>query len=83
VGEQLRSAFRPGVTVVIADMTPTAFCDTSCFRNLLMAHEAAGAAGAQLRLVVHPGAVWRALTMLGFDRLLSVYPSLESAETAS
>ena len=80
IGEQLRSAFGPGVTVVIADMTSTAFCDSSGFRNLLIAHERAGTVGAQLRLVIHPGAIWRALATMGFDRLLSVYPSLELAQ---
>lgn len=29
VGQQLCSAFAPGVTLVIADMTPTVFCDSS------------------------------------------------------
>jgi anti-sigma B factor antagonist len=77
--EQLRSALSPGVAVVIADMTSTAFCESSCFRNLPIAHDDATACGAQLRLVILPGAVRRALQLLGFDRLLSVYPSLDSA----
>jgi anti-anti-sigma factor len=79
--EQLLSAFSPGVAVVIADMTSTAFCDTSCFRNLMIAHADALASGAQLRLVIHPGTVWRALMVLGVDRLLSIYPTVDSAQT--
>ena len=79
--QQLRSAFSRGVTVVIADMTSTAFCDILGCRNLLSAHDDAEASGVQLRLVIHPGGVRRALKLLGFDRLLSVYPSLESART--
>jgi anti-sigma B factor antagonist len=77
--EELCSAFSPGVAVVIADMTSTAFCDTSCFRNLLIAHADAHATGAQLRLVILPGGVRRVLKLLGLDRQLSVYPSVDSA----
>jgi anti-anti-sigma factor len=79
IREQLRSAVAAGVKVVIADMTGTAFCDTSCFRNLLIASDHASASGAQLRLVIRAAAVWRVMTALGFDRLLRVYPSLEAA----
>jgi len=79
--EQLLSALSPGVAVVIADMTSTAFCDTSCFRNLLIAHADAGASGVQLRLVIHPGTVWRVLMLLGLDHLLSIYPTVGSAQT--
>jgi anti-anti-sigma factor len=77
--EQLRTEFRPGVAVVIADMTSTAFCDVACFRNLLIAHSEAGANGTQLRLVIGPGPVFRVLMMLGFDHRLDVYPSLRLA----
>jgi anti-anti-sigma factor len=76
---RVRSALSPGVTVVIADMMSTAFCDIAGCRNLLCAHDDAGACGAQLRLVIQPGGVRRVLKLLGFDRLLAVYPSLDSA----
>jgi anti-anti-sigma factor len=78
--DQLRSVVVAGVKVVIADMTETAFGDTSCFRNLLIADEHARASGAQLRLVIRADAVRRVLTALGFDRLLCVYPSLGAAQ---
>lgn len=81
IGEQLRSAFGPGVTVVLADMTSTAFCDISGWRGLLGAHDDAGVGGAQLRLVIHPGGARRVLKLLGFDRLMPVYPSLDSARS--
>src|SRR5271165_3105595 len=35
VGDQLRAALRRGVPVVIADMSATAFCDSSGIRQLL------------------------------------------------
>ena len=34
IREQIHPALSPGVTVVIADMTSTAFCDGSGLRNL-------------------------------------------------
>lgn len=77
--EQLRSAFGPGITLVVADMRSTSFCDVSCFRTLVAAHDEAGVNGAELRLVIRPSAVRRALTMLGLDQRLRVYPSLELA----
>lgn len=81
--ERLRSAVSPGVTVVIGDMTATAFCDMSGWRNLLSAHDGAETCGVQLRLVVHPGGVRRVLKLVGFDCLLSVYPSLDSARAGN
>lgn len=83
IGELLRSAFAPGVAVVIADMTRTSFCDTSCFRSLAHVHDYAGSSGAQLRLVIRPGPVRRVLWLLGLDRSLAVYPNLGTARTGS
>src|SRR5580700_7329884 len=52
VGEQLGSAFGPGVTVVIADMTDTIHCDSWGVRMLVLAHKRATANHAELRLAV-------------------------------
>ena len=52
VGEQLRSAFTPGVTIVIADMTATVFCDSYGIRSLVLAYRRAADCHAQLRLAV-------------------------------
>jgi len=41
VGEQLRSAFAPGVTIVVADMTWTVFRDSWGMRALVLAHRCA------------------------------------------
>jgi anti-sigma B factor antagonist len=82
VGEQLRTAFRPGVAVVIADMTATTFSDSAAVRNLLLASDKAAEAQAELRLAIPSATVLRTLTMLGLDRVLQIYPSLESALTS-
>jgi anti-anti-sigma factor len=83
VGQDLGAAFRRGEAVVIADMSATRFCDTSGARSLLLARDTAIAHGAELRLVIPAGAVMRALRILGADRLLQIYPSLDLALTGA
>ena len=82
VGDELRAAFRPGVAVVIADMTRTTFCDSAAARNLLLANDKAAERQAELRLAIPSAAVLRTLAILGLDRVLRIYPSLESALTS-
>ena len=49
-------------------------------RRLVMIRDEAAAAGAQLRLVIPPGALMRrVLVLLGVDHLLPVYPSIPEA----
>jgi hypothetical protein len=45
----------------------------------LTAQDEARVNGTHLRLVIGPGLVLRLLTLLGFDQLLAVYPSLPLA----
>jgi anti-sigma B factor antagonist len=79
VGEDLQAAFAPGVTVVVADMTATTFCDSRGIRALVLAHKRAAASGAELRLVVPSPGVLRVLALLGLDRVAAIYPSLSEA----
>ena len=83
VGETIRAALRPRAAVVIADMTGTAFCDSTGARELLLATERAEKSHAELRLVIRDGSVLRILTVLGFDRLLRIYPTMSAALTGS
>jgi anti-sigma B factor antagonist len=82
VGEQLRSAFTPGVTLVIADLTSTVFCDSAGARQLVLAHHSADARDAQVRFVIPDRSMLRVLTLTGLDQLLSIYPSLGAAVSA-
>lgn len=82
VGAGLRSALQPGVTVVIADMGLTKFIDSSGVRILLTVQDAAAASHAELRVVIPAVQVLRALSVMGIDRELSIYPSLGMALTA-
>ena len=79
LGSELLAAFRPGVTVVIADMSRTAFCDSFDTRRLLIANDRAGENLAQLRVVVATANVLRVLRLTGVDQVLDIYPSLPGA----
>jgi anti-anti-sigma factor len=76
VGEQLRGAFTPGVTVVIADLGSTVFCDCSGVRQLLLAHKSAVVSKRELLLVTSSTGVLRILAILGLDCVLEIYPDL-------
>jgi anti-sigma B factor antagonist len=77
----LAAVSAPGV--VIADMTGTACCDSAGMRMLLTAHSRARSSGATLRVAVTPGtSVARVMTILGMNRVLSVYDSVEDAQAA-
>ena len=79
LGQDLLSALRPGVSLVIADLSATEFCDTSAIRDLLFASNHATCTGAELRVVVCSPAVRRAMEILGADQMLRLYPDLSSA----
>ena len=79
VGEELCAAFAPGVTVVIADLGSTVFCDTSGARQLVLAHKRAVASNRELRVVISSAGVLRVLAILGIDRVLEIYPDLAAA----
>ena len=78
----LQAAFAPGVTIVVADMTATTFCDSSGISMLVRAHKQAAANSTQLWLVVPSTAVRRTLALVQVDCLLPVYPSLHQALAA-
>jgi anti-sigma B factor antagonist len=83
VGSQLGLACASGADVVVADLTSTAFCDSSGIRYLLLAHDAAAARGAELRLAVQPGGmVLRMLTLMGLHQIFRVHVSLDEAVAA-
>ena len=82
VGEQLDAALTPTVSIVIADMTATTFCDSSGISMLVRARNRAIATRTELRLVVSFTSVRRTLTLAGVDDLLPVHPSLSQALAA-
>jgi len=80
--DRLLSVINRGPTVLIADMTRTASCDHSLVDALTRACQRASVNGTRLRLVVAAPLVRRVLTIEGLDRLVSIYPSLETATAA-
>lgn len=79
VAERLRAAIAPGVSVVVADLTTTAFCDSSGVRIMLLARDWASTDHVELRLVVPPGPTLVVLKLLALDERLPIYPDLEEA----
>jgi anti-anti-sigma regulatory factor len=79
VAVRLRAAIAPGVSVVVADLTTTAFCDSSGVRIMLLARDWASADNVELRLAAPPGPTLVVLKLVALDELLAIYPSLEEA----
>jgi anti-sigma B factor antagonist len=80
VYEQLTAALSPGVGTVIADLTPTSFCDSSGVHAIMHAHEWAAARDVGLRLAVSPGgSVRRVLQLTGADHLIPIFASVQEA----
>src|SRR5262245_43730476 len=75
LGEDLQAAFASGVTILVADMTATAFCDSGGIRALVLAAKWGATSGAELR-VVPSAPVLQVMTVLGLDCWLKVYPSV-------
>jgi anti-anti-sigma factor len=77
---RVAGALAPGVSLVIADMTSTIFCDTSGVRALVEAHHRALADDIEFRLAIPAeGSVRRVLELTGIIRLLPVYLGLDEA----
>jgi STAS domain len=80
--DHIAAAFTPGVSVVIADLTSTRWCDGSTIRNVLKAHRKAAARGGQVRFAIRPGgSLCRITDFADVHPLLAVYPTLQHAIT--
>jgi len=80
--EELLSLINRGARTLIADMTATVSCDQAGAEAVIRARTRAAASGTELRLVVTAPVVARVLRLVGLDRMVSVYPSLEAAVAA-
>ena len=69
----------PGVGVVIADLTRTAWCDVLGAEAFAVARGVALDSHAVLRLAVPSPRVRRVFALTKLDRVLPVYPSLDAA----
>jgi anti-anti-sigma factor len=80
---ELLAAMRPDVSVVIADLTLTKFCDSSGVRSLMLARDYASDYSIDLRVAVPSKAVRRSLHAMDADRRFPLYPSLQNALSSS
>jgi anti-anti-sigma factor len=79
IREQLLGVVNRGARVLIADMGGTVSCDYGGADALARTHQRANVNGTQLRVVVAAPGVRRVLEVSGLDRLVSIYPDLETA----
>jgi anti-anti-sigma factor len=75
VRSRLTLAFRPGVTMVIANLSRSEFIDTSGIREMAMAHKLAETRQVVLRIVAPP-LIRRRLALTCLDRIIPVSSSL-------
>jgi anti-sigma B factor antagonist len=79
VESDLAATFVPGVSVVVADLSSTTFCDSSAVRVLVRTHQLASTMGIEFRLVVTSYSVLRVLELTGLNDVLRLYQSVDAA----
>lgn len=77
--EAMRSCAGAGHATLVVDMSETSFCDSAGVEQLVQAHRQAAAADGEVRLVVGVATVMRILAIIGVDRLMPVFTSLDEA----
>jgi ABC-type transporter Mla MlaB component len=78
-GDLVRAAWRPGVAVVVADMTTVGNWDDGGLASLLTAHADLTRRQAELRLVVWSAGLYAALQAAGISDQLPVYANVDAA----
>jgi hypothetical protein len=78
-GDLVRAAWRPGVAVVIADMTTVGNWDDAGLASLQTAHTDLVRKQAELRLVVWSAGLYAALQTAGISGRLPVYANVDAA----
>ena len=77
--EALKSCTDAGHATLIIDMTNTTFCDSHGMKELVLAHRDAVNAGGEVRLVIGTVSVMRVMALVGADRVLPIFTSLDEA----
>ena len=80
---ELLALISRATSVLIADMRGTVSCDQAGADTLALACQHAEISGTQLRLVVTSSGIRDALSQVGLDRLVAIYPSVEIAAAAA
>jgi anti-sigma B factor antagonist len=79
LGQAIRSCADAGHTTQVVDMSETTFCDSAGLEQLVQAHRQAVATGGELRLVIGTASVMRILALVGADRMMPIFTSLDDA----
>jgi anti-sigma B factor antagonist len=77
--QAMQSCTDPEHTTLVVDMSETTFCDSAGVSELVQAHKRAEAAGGEVRLVISGASVMRLLAIIGVDRVMPIFTSLEDA----
>jgi anti-anti-sigma factor len=80
--EALLAVLNQGARGLVVDMTSTTFCDSAGITALVRATRRAAANGATMRLAATAQPVLRVLSLVGIDRLIDVYPSVNAARAS-
>jgi anti-anti-sigma factor len=70
---------RPGVGLIVLDLSEVSFCDASGLGVLVGSHRRAAKLGITLRLAALRPSIARLLHIHGLDRSLAIYPALSDA----
>ena len=76
---KLDAAIKPGVKILVIDMTLTTFCDSLGVKVIARTRGQAVAEGVDLRLVTASTQVLRILAVTGLDTKVRIYRRLEDA----
>lgn len=79
LGDTLRAEAANRPSLLVVEMSGLTFMDSSALNTIMRAHQSLGAAGGALALVGPSGTVARVLRLVGADRMIPVYASVEAA----
>jgi len=80
--EALLSVLNKGAAGLVVDMTATTFCDSAGITALVRASRRAEATGATMRVAVSAPPVLRVFSLVGIDRLIDFYPTVDAAKAS-
>ncbi|HTU75549.1 MAG TPA: STAS domain-containing protein [Trebonia sp.] len=80
--EALLAVLTSEAAALIVDMTATTFCDSAAIHAITRATRRAAADGAEIRLAACTPPVLRLLGLLGIDRVIAVYPTVNDAASS-
>ena len=80
--EALLSVLNQGPLGLVIDMTATTFCDSAGITALMRASRRASATGATMCLAVSGPPVLRVFSLVGIDRLIDIYPTVDAARAS-